>query len=256
MLIPILGRAGSGKTTLILKKMEQAARQGSRVLLIVPEQFSFEMEKAVFERLGGELAMQAEVYSFTRLCHHVFLQLGGMAGEYVSDAARQILMSLALGQVKDRLDLYSRQAKNMSFVGTMLRQVEEFKNAGVTPEQLRDFSSATALPQLAQKTAELSDIYEYYQALLSNRFRDEKDCIMKCCSLLEGKGYFRDSVIFIDSFMTFMAGEKKLIQLMLSECKELYLSMPADNLSLSATSGQKEAQETELFGEQPIDDGT
>ena len=90
MLIPILGRAGSGKTTLILKKMEQAARQGSRVLLIVPEQFSFEMEKAVFERLGGELAMQAEVYSFTRLCHHVFLQLGGMAGEYVSDAARQI----------------------------------------------------------------------------------------------------------------------------------------------------------------------
>lgn len=45
MLIPILGRAGSGKTTWILDKVEQTAKQGGRVLLIVPEQFSFEMEK-------------------------------------------------------------------------------------------------------------------------------------------------------------------------------------------------------------------
>ena len=48
MLIPILGRAGSGKTTWILDKVEQTAKQGGRVLLIVPEQFSFEMEKAVY----------------------------------------------------------------------------------------------------------------------------------------------------------------------------------------------------------------
>ena len=32
MLIPILGRAGSGKTTWILDKVEQTAKQGGRVL--------------------------------------------------------------------------------------------------------------------------------------------------------------------------------------------------------------------------------
>lgn len=67
MLIPILGRAGSGKTTWILDKVEQTAKQGGRVLLIVPEQFSFEMEKAVYARCEGKLAMQVEVYSFTRV---------------------------------------------------------------------------------------------------------------------------------------------------------------------------------------------
>ena len=95
MLIPILGRAGSGKTTWILDKVEQTAKQGGRVLLIVPEQFSFEMEKAVYARCEGKLAMQVEVYSFTRLCHHIFQQCGGMAGEVLTDPARQILMSLA-----------------------------------------------------------------------------------------------------------------------------------------------------------------
>ena len=138
MLIPILGRAGSGKTTLMLQKTAEAAQEG-RVILIVPEQYSFEMEKQVYAM--GPLAMQVEVYSFTRLCHRVFSECGGMAGEYVTDAARQILMHLALGQAKDQLDLYARPAKNPSFVGTMLRQVDEFKNAGVTPKQLAAFSA-------------------------------------------------------------------------------------------------------------------
>ena len=46
------------------------------------------------------------------------------------------------------------------------------------------------------------------KALLESQFQDEKDWIMRCCALLEGRGYFRDCVIFVDSFMTFMAGEK------------------------------------------------
>ena len=251
MLIPIMGRAGSGKTTLVLEKIEEAARAGSRVLLIVPEQFSFEMEKAVFGRLGGRLAMQVEVYSFTRLCHHVFSECGGMAGEYVTDAARQILMNLALGQVRDQLELYSRQSKNVSFIGTMLRQVDEFKNAGVTPGQLRLFSQETPLPQLAQKTREMALVYGYYQALLGERFQDEKDSLMKCCSILEGRGYFNGYTVFVDSFMTFMAGEKKLMRLMLSECRDFYLSLPGDGIGAVSVSEDDAAD-----AEYPIADGT
>lgn len=143
MLSFILGRAGSGKTTAVLQKIAQAAGEKKRVLLIVPEQFSFEMEKAV-ARLVPNGAQQVEVYSFTRLCHKIFADCGGMAGEVVTEPAKQILMSLTLGQVRDQLELYSRQAKNPAFVGTMLRQIDEFKNAGVLPDQLRLFPARPA----------------------------------------------------------------------------------------------------------------
>ena len=83
MLIPVLGRAGSGKTTFVLERLLQAAKKG-RVLLLVPEQFSFEMEKQVYELLSRhgdqQLSLNVEVYSFTRLCHRVFTEWGGMAG--------------------------------------------------------------------------------------------------------------------------------------------------------------------------------
>lgn len=246
MLSFILGRAGSGKTTAVLEKIRQAAEQQKRVLLIVPEQFSFEMEKAVARTLQRN-AQRVEVYSFTRLCHRIFAECGGMAGQVVTEPAKQILMSLALGQVRDGLQLYARQAKNASFVGTMLRQIDEFKNAGIRPDQLHHFASQSqvksSMPQLAQKTAEMSEIYAYYQALLEEQFQDEKDWIMRCCALLEGKGYFRDCVIFVDSFMTFMAGEKKLLQLMLSECERMEVSLPLDALP-------------EVQQQQPLSDGS
>ena len=234
MLIPIVGRAGCGKTQFVLSKIEEAAKAGKKVLLIVPEQFSFEMEKEVFSRLNDASAMNVDVYSFTRLCHRVFTECGGAAGEYVTDAAKQILMELAVDQVRDALELYSRQAKNISFVSTMLRQVDEFKNAGVNPERLMAFSQSGVSARLSRKTGEMALIYQYYQALLTNRFQDEKDSIMKCCALLEGKNYFQDTTIFIDSFMTFMAGEKKLILQMLGECQDLYLTFPGSGLSVQA----------------------
>ena len=43
----ILGTAGTGKTSRVLEEAGKAARAGQRVLLLVPEQYSLEMEKAV-----------------------------------------------------------------------------------------------------------------------------------------------------------------------------------------------------------------
>lgn len=157
MLSFILGRAGSGKTTAVLQKIAQAAGEKKRVLLIVPEQFSFEMEKAV-ARLVPNGAQQVEVYSFTRLCHKIFADCGGMAGEVVTEPAKQILMSLTLGQVRDQLELYSRQAKNPAFVGTMLRQIDEFKNAGVLPDQLRLFSRRPPAAAGAEDKGDVPDL--------------------------------------------------------------------------------------------------
>ena len=145
MLIPILGRAGSGKTTWILDKVEQTAKQGGRVLLIVPEQFS-EMEKAVYACCEGKLAMQVEVYSFTRLCHHIFQQCGGDGRRGAAHrSCTPDIDEPGTGTGKDQLDLYLRPSRNTAFVSTMLRQVDEFKMLD-TPQKLREFSKQTALP--------------------------------------------------------------------------------------------------------------
>ena len=68
MLHLILGRAGFGKTARIRQEIVSLAKDGKQqLMLLVPEQFSFESERALLTQLGAKLAQRVQVVSFTRL---------------------------------------------------------------------------------------------------------------------------------------------------------------------------------------------
>ena len=64
MLKLILGRAGSGKTTAVYRRMCGAGAERPQVLL-VPEQNSHEAERALCKVGGNGVSLYAEVLSFT-----------------------------------------------------------------------------------------------------------------------------------------------------------------------------------------------
>ena len=69
MLHLILGRSGSGKTQYIRSLLRDLAKQGARdMILLVPEQFSFESERSMLELLGPrDGTCGLEILSFSRL---------------------------------------------------------------------------------------------------------------------------------------------------------------------------------------------
>ena len=68
MLQFVLGRAGSGKTEYLRELLAEKNRQGGeKLMMLVPEQYSFETEKAILHKAGPVRAATIQVYSFTRL---------------------------------------------------------------------------------------------------------------------------------------------------------------------------------------------
>jgi ATP-dependent helicase/nuclease subunit B len=68
MLQLILGRSGSGKTYTVRSTLKTLAENGAeRLMLIVPEQASFENERAMLHLLGDRGARKVTVTSFTRM---------------------------------------------------------------------------------------------------------------------------------------------------------------------------------------------
>ena len=73
MLQLVLGRAGSGKTHTVYEQIHALAGQGAdNLVLIVPEQSSFETERDMLRLLGPARLHCVEVLSFTRLCDRFF----------------------------------------------------------------------------------------------------------------------------------------------------------------------------------------
>ncbi|HIS78923.1 MAG TPA: helicase, partial [Candidatus Caccousia stercoris] len=122
MLKLVLGRSGSGKTTTLRELVRQSLREDRErpVFLIVPEQASFENERAMLSLLGAEDAQLVHVLSFSRLADEAFRLYGGGAGRRLDDGGRSMFMSLALSAVQDRLDFYRRSAAGGELVSLML----------------------------------------------------------------------------------------------------------------------------------------
>ena len=138
MLNLILGGAGCGKSYEMANRIETAVKSGKDVLVIIPDQFSFEFDRTLYERLGAELFNRVDVLSFARTAREIFIKHGGLKGRYADDTVKNVMMFRALAEISERdgLLFYGRQAKNPSFTESSLEIVKELTLSGITAEAL------------------------------------------------------------------------------------------------------------------------
>ena len=99
MLHLLYGPAASGKTDLLMGRIRTAvaARTPGQVLL-VPEQYSHEAERALCAACGDSLSLYAEVLSFTGLARRVAAETGAGEAPLLDQGGRLLCMALALSQ--------------------------------------------------------------------------------------------------------------------------------------------------------------
>ena len=96
MLQFVLGRAGSGKTEYMRRLLADRALAGQGgTVMLVPEQYTFETEKAMLRLAGPVRGNAIPVYSFTRLAEAVFRREDG---QLVIELERRLAPRLQLDE--------------------------------------------------------------------------------------------------------------------------------------------------------------
>lgn len=231
MLRFILGRAGSGKTELLRTELENMAKNSrKKLMLIVPEQSSFENERAMLHRLGAKDVQRVSVTSFSRLADEVFRRYGGGAGRRLDDGGRSMFMSLALEQVKDQLRFYRKNADSAELVGLMLSVSAEFKMCGISPSDMERTAQELQQDSLKQKMTELSMILSAYDALVAQSYVDPLDDLTRLKKVLLNHSFFEGYTVALDSFQSFTVQEYDIIRLILERADDLYVTLCTDGL--------------------------
>ena len=232
MLQFILGRAGSGKTEYLRRVLSDRSLQGDgKCIMLVPEQYSFETEKAMLRLAGPQRANAIGIYSFTRLGETVFRQVGGAAGRRLTDGGRRILMSSAIAACEDCLEVYRSAARSGRITDLMLTAVNEMKLCEITPEQLTETAKELKSRSLAQKLRELGAIYAAYNALVAASYLDSRDDLTRLAQALKGSGLFSGYTIAVDSFEGFTVQELGVLRELLRQADNVLVSLCTDGLS-------------------------
>ena len=95
----IIGGAGTGKSTEIIRLTEKKIDEGISPIIIIPDQFSFEFDKKLYTNLGLKRYNQTDALSFSRLAEFIFLEYGGKSGEYADELAKTAIMYQAIREV-------------------------------------------------------------------------------------------------------------------------------------------------------------
>ena len=236
MLQFVLGRAGSGKTEYLRRLLADRSRAGlGGVMMLVPEQYTFETEKAMLRLAGPVRGNAIPVYSFTRLAEAVFRREGGAVGRRLSDGGRRILMASAIEACQDRLEVYASAAKGGRVNDVMLTAVNEMKMCGISPGDLLETARTLGDRGLGKKLRELSLLYDTYDGLVAASYLDSRDDLTRLAQALETSGFFQGYTVAVDSFEGFTAQELAVLTQILRRADQVVVSLCTDGLDTTGT---------------------
>lgn len=228
MLNIIYGKAGSGKTYEIKKRMARLiVGENRRVLLITPEQDSFRCESDILSMVGPDRTDMAQVASFKRFAKKTADSVCPDRKPPIDENCRRVIMGMALESVGDSLEIFS-SCRSGEAVGAMLGIVDEFSQCLVSGESLIDAGVRSGNETLTKKTKELELIISAYDAIVNERFSDPRDEITLCADIVRNTSALDGVTVFIDGFSGYTAQEYKLIGAFIEKCSDVYVTVCCD----------------------------
>ena len=223
MLTILIGRAKTGKSDTMLRRMAELG-ESSQQILLVPEHASHQAEVDVCSACGDTASRHAEVLSFRRLGERVLSITGGIADVTLDNGGKLLTLQRALLETAPQMTVYRKPSQKVGFLEQMLALFDELRSYEVTPEilyqQAQDIDGATH-----DKLTDLSLLYAAYEARLRRPGLDARDRMTKLCDHLEESGYVRDKDIFIDGFIYFNAQERRALAIFLRQARSVSVTL-------------------------------
>ena len=244
MLEILYGPDRSANSAAILQRIcENAARGVEGQILIVPEQYSHETERALCACGGDTISRYAEVLSFTRLAARAFSVCGGVCEEYLDENGRILTLYLAAQRVREQLKFYASVMTRPDFLKQLGTLMEELLTSCIAPDTLHQ-AAKRLTGRLAQKVTELALLYESYLSVCKTGRGDPVTRQMRLLDILDETEFLDGRTVFFDGFSDFTALQKRLIGAILAHATDVRVSALTDGSHFAAAqTGGRTVQE-------------
>ena len=223
------GRAGSGKTTAILREIAALSERGEgRQILLVPELNSHLMERRLAAATHNHGARTAEVLTFSRLADRVFSEVGGLAQQMLTPAGQLLTVQEAARRVQSSLSAWKGLADKPELLQEALRLIDECKTCAVAPEALFAASAESEDAALGEKLSDLAQLLTAYERLCDESLPDPRDRLTHLRDRLAESHTLDGAAVYLDGFLGFTAQESAVVDAMLAVGVSLAAAVTCD----------------------------
>lgn len=231
----ILGRAGSGKTRYcldqVVRRLRESPLAGPAVILLVPEQATFQMSRMLAEWRGGRGFIRGRVLSFRSLAQ---LGVGAEGGQRrpMLDFSRKLVMQQLLTTVQGELKFWKDIRPERIALG-VLQLLDELTLARLGPEELETrYRKLQAQGQLDKQTGDkLSDVARLYKEYLKMDLVGLDDPLAYLDRYRKGINqieWLKGASIYADGFSGFTGQQYAALMATIQVAKETAITLTLD----------------------------
>jgi ATP-dependent helicase/nuclease subunit B len=249
----IIGPAGSGKTRHIVRSIVDSLindgevlsgampHPAPNILLLVPDQATFQMEKRVLEESCLEGFMRLQVLSFRRLAWKVLEETGGVTLPFMTAVGRTMAIQSILWENRKNLTVFAPLVNYPGFRDTLSQALHELYAYDIAPEEMQEsVLKGPKIPFLEQKVQDLATVYREYASFLRGRFLDPHDSMRLSAEKMSGSSLVKGAMVFVDGFSGFTSDEYRLLEAIMEHAQDVYVALCMDRaeteMPLSETS--------------------
>lgn len=223
----ITGRAGAGKSKLVLETIA-AQRFERQQILLVPEHATHEAELDLCRALGDTASRDGEVLSFQSLATRVLSQTGGISDITLDNGGKILIMRRALQEVSSYLTVFSKPSQRPAFLRELVALADELYAYKIAPslllQQVQDIPGAAG-----DKLRSTALLFGAYDARLHGGDFDARSKVQKLCDKLPNSDYLCGKDIYIDGFSYFNRTEEDIIAAALKQANSVTVTLLGDD---------------------------
>jgi len=239
----ILGRSGTGKTSYCTKAVVDALldRSEQTLILLVPEQASYQAERAILgdKRVAGYSRLN--VLSFDRLG----FSLSGKktALPRLSRIGRQMIIHRILREHKDKLKVLGSSAQRGGLSVRMAEIVAELHRYAKTPEDIEQVLSLLQKDGgnklTAYKFADIGVVFREYLKFIQGRFIDPDIQLNLACQEVAQSKLVKGARLWVDGFSSFTVSEREILIELLKTVKDSNIALCLDPSKADVKNGEQ-----------------
>lgn len=214
-----------------------------KIIYIVPDQFEYETEKAVYRILEQKNLLnrfyEINITTFTRLCGEI-LEQNGEHRPFADDIIKNIIMHKSVSENKVGLSALNKIAARQGFCGKMVKTISALKTSGITAKDLemcldalcKTDKSISADSPLIKKLCETNTLYSNYEGLLKG-YVDSLDVTGMAANYI-GKSScktFHNANVFVDCFNDFTNSQLNFLKCVIKRADNVMFGFTSNRLS-------------------------
>lgn len=236
----ITGRLCTNRLEKIFDLCFEEAKSDSMdpIYILVPEKYSYEVEKRFSERLleDKDPNFRIRVVTFSSLANMVFSTVGGLCDVGLSKSARSMLVYKSINAASKDLKSF-KGVSGVGFVNKMMDLIIEFKQNNMSCDDVLNMLDMVEDEELKCRLSDYARIYSEYDGSLVGKYIDVEDRLEMFSSFLKKYDGIKNSTIFITEFTGFTPVQYKIIESLILASKDVYFSLITDLVNFNARRG-------------------